>query len=51
VTEPDQVLAEGDPIAAALVAKYKNIAMPNLRLDHEEISAVLSYLDGPRAKP
>ena len=48
VTEPDRVLAEGDPIATALVAKYRNIAMPNLRLDHEEITAVLSYLDGQR---
>jgi protein SCO1 len=49
VAEPDRVLAEGDPIATALVAKYKNIAMPNLRLDHEELTAVLSYLEGPRA--
>jgi len=45
VTEPDRVLAEGDPIATALVAKYKNITMPNLRLDHEEIAAVLSFLE------
>jgi protein SCO1/2 len=43
--EPDRVLSEGDPIATALVAKYKNIAMPNLRLDHEEIAAVLSFLE------
>ena len=28
---PDQVLAERDPIAVALSAKYKNIPMPNLR--------------------
>jgi len=45
VAEPDRVLAEGDPIATELVAKYKNIAMPNLRLDHEETAAVLRYLE------
>lgn len=49
VAEPDRVLAEGDPIATALVAKYKNVAMPNLRLDHGEIAVVLSYLE-KRAK-
>jgi len=45
VAEPDRVLAEGDPIATELVAKYKNIAMPNLRLDHAELADVLLYLE------
>jgi hypothetical protein len=45
------VLAEGDPIATALVAKYKNIAMPNLRLDHEEVTAVLSFLENAGRVP
>jgi len=39
------VLAEGDPIATELVAKYKNIARPNLRLDHAELTDVLLYLE------
>jgi protein SCO1/2 len=51
VAEPDRMLAEGDPIATTLVAKYKNIAMPNLRLDHEEIAAVLSFLEGVSRAP
>jgi hypothetical protein len=51
VAEPDRVLAEGDPIATALVAKYKNIPMPNLRLDHEEVAAILSFLETSAATP
>jgi protein SCO1/2 len=43
--EPDRVRAEGDPIATALYAKYKNIPMPNLRLDREDVAALLSYLE------
>src|SRR5215510_10431162 len=30
--EPDQVLAEHDPIATALLARYRDVQMPNLRL-------------------
>jgi len=37
-------------VAGAVTTKYRNIAMPNLRLDHEEITAVLSYLDGQRSR-
>jgi protein SCO1/2 len=42
---PDEVLAESDPIATALFAKYKNVPMPNLRLGDDEVSMLLSYLD------
>jgi len=42
---PDQVLAAGDPIAAALSAKYHQIPMPNLGLDSEDIDALLAYLE------
>jgi protein SCO1/2 len=52
LTDPDRMLAEGDPIATALIAKYKNIAMPNLRLDRDDVIALLSYLENPtRAAP
>jgi protein SCO1/2 len=46
---PDRMRAEGDPIATALFAKYRNVPMPNLGLDKEEIGAVLRYLDGHRS--
>jgi protein SCO1/2 len=45
---PDQMLADRDPIAMALNDRYKNVPMPNLRLNEDEISAVLSFLDTPR---
>ena len=45
LAEPDRVLAAGDPIAAALFAKYHQIPMPNLKLDSEDVDALLSYLE------
>lgn len=43
--EPDQMLTDGDPIAAALFAKYRRLRMPNLGLNDEDVQAVLAYLD------
>jgi protein SCO1/2 len=49
---PDQMLAEQDAVAVALLAKYKNVSMPNLRLSESEITIVLSYLESQgRASP
>jgi protein SCO1/2 len=45
VTTPDLVLAEGDPTARALFAKYKDVRMPNLALSLEEAEALLRYID------
>ncbi len=42
---PDQMLAEKDPIAISLFAKYKNVPMPNLRLSEGEIATLLSFLE------
>jgi protein SCO1/2 len=50
--EPDQALAEGDPVATALYSKYHQIPMPNLSLDGEDVDAVLAYLEAQsRAAP
>jgi protein SCO1 len=43
--EPDVMLAQKDPIASQLYAKYNKIAMPNLRLKDSEIEQLLSYLE------
>jgi cytochrome oxidase Cu insertion factor (SCO1/SenC/PrrC family) len=48
--EPDVMLAEADPLAAALFARYNAVAMPNLRLDSAEIAALLGYLDDESAE-
>jgi protein SCO1 len=43
--EPDRMLAEKDPLAVALYAKYNKVAMPNLRLNDGEIASLLTYLE------
>jgi protein SCO1/2 len=42
---PDRVLADGDPIAKALYAKYNQVHMPNLRLGPEDVAAIIDYLE------
>ncbi|HKW75561.1 MAG TPA: SCO family protein [Terriglobales bacterium] len=44
ITAPDQVLAENDPIATALFAKYKQVQMPNLRLGPEGVKSLIEFL-------
>jgi protein SCO1 len=45
VAAPDRMLAEGDPIAKELYAKYKQVNMPNLSLGKDEVAALLDYID------
>src|SRR5438445_24862 len=45
VAEPDRMLAEGDGVAAALFARYKNVRMPNLGLNDEEVAALVSHIE------
>lgn len=51
IAEPDRMLAAHDPVATELLAKYRNVPMPNLGLSTEEVSAVVAYLAGPPATP
>jgi protein SCO1 len=44
IKTPDQVLAEGDPLATALFAKYKEVRMPNLRLGDGDVKALIDYM-------
>ena len=44
IREPDKMIEEGDPQALALYAKYRELAMPNLRLEHTEVNALLEFL-------
>ena len=44
VRVPDQVLAEGDPIATALFKKYNQVRMPNIGLTADETFAIMSYV-------
>lgn len=42
---PDRMLEEGDPIALALYAKYKEVPMPRQALTDAEVEELLGFLD------
>ena len=44
LAEPDQMIADGDPIAVELLAQYNNIPMPNQHLSLTQINSLLLYL-------
>ncbi|WP_166365195.1 SCO family protein [Pseudomonas akapageensis] len=43
--EPDKMLEEKEPLAMQLFSQYNQVAMPNLRLADNDITAVLAYLE------
>jgi protein SCO1/2 len=44
LAEPDKMLAEGDPLALELFARYRGIRMPNLGLSEADVAAVVGYM-------
>ena len=48
--EPDRMIAEKDPIATALKARYRNLPMPNLSLNDVDAAALIDYLNREDAK-
>jgi protein SCO1/2 len=38
------MIEEGDPLALKLYREYRELAMPNLRLEDEEVEALVQYL-------
>lgn len=52
--EPDKMLAEKDPVAVELAARYRNLPMPNLGLNDIDAAALIAYMaarDKARAAP
>jgi protein SCO1 len=45
IATPDKVLAAGDPIALALLDKYKQVRMPNLALTEQDAAVLIDYLE------
>jgi protein SCO1/2 len=45
LANPGQMIEDGDPVAVALFERYNQIMMPNLRLDPEDIAALIHFLD------
>jgi protein SCO1/2 len=50
IAAPDKLLADKDPIATALYAKYNQVQMPNLRLSGPDVDALIAFLDAQTAK-
>ncbi|GAM96623.1 cytochrome oxidase biogenesis protein Sco1/SenC/PrrC [alpha proteobacterium U9-1i] len=44
IREPDRMIAERDPTALALLARYRNLPMPNLSLGGDDAEAIIEYL-------
>lgn len=45
IREPDKMLAEGDPLAKAQMAQYRNLPMPNLKLDKVQVDKLIAFID------
>ena len=48
--EPDKMLEEGDPVATALKAQYRNLPMPNFGFGDTEVDALIEYMAAVDAK-
>jgi protein SCO1 len=44
IVEPEKLMAERDPLALSLLAKYK-VRMPNLDLTRQDATAIIQYLE------
>jgi protein SCO1/2 len=44
IKEPNKMIAEKDPTAMALMARYRNLPMPNLSLSDDEAKALIHYM-------
>lgn len=49
ISQPDKMLANGDPVATQLLAEFNNVPMPNLGLTEAEVASLLAYLENPAA--
>jgi len=49
--EPDRMLREKDPIASELLARFKNVPMPNLGLTDPQAESLLAFLSTEAAGP
>jgi len=45
IQAPEKLLDEGDPLANALLKKYKNVRMPNLHFDDSATNLLIAYME------
>lgn len=50
IREPDKMLAEGDPVATAQMAQYRNLPMPNLKLGQKQARELMAFIDAESVK-
>lgn len=43
--EPNKMIAEKDPLAMELMARYRNLPMPNLSLNDDDAAALIHYME------
>ncbi|MGE0741128.1 MAG: SCO family protein [Hyphomonadaceae bacterium] len=44
IREPDEMIAERDPIAISLLQRYRNLQMPNLSLGESDAEEIIEYM-------
>jgi len=50
IREPNLMIAERDPLALAMLARYRNLPMPNLSLGEVEADALIEYMRNQDAR-
>ncbi len=50
IREPDKMLAEKDEAATAMLPKYRNLAMPNLKLSEHNVADLMAFIDAESRK-
>ena len=50
IANPDQLIAQKDPIAVELLQKYNNVPMPNQGLSKAQTDSIIAYLSGGGAQ-
>ena len=51
ITDPDEMVKEGDPVAMQLVRDWPGIRMPNLGLETTEAEAILAFIESVKTTP
>ncbi len=49
ISNPDQVITSGDPIALKLLREYNYVVMPNMGLTNDQTLAVIAYIEAESA--
>lgn len=49
--EPDKMIAEKEPLALALMARYRNLPMPNLSLTDVDVAALIEFMERKDVQP